>query len=100
MHLPQAAAEHGKVLRKGIDEAPLDRAPAGHDRVAHELLGVEVEVMGAVLDEGIQLAERAFIEQEIDPFAGGQTSFLVLCIDPFLPATEARPGLVLTQYLN
>jgi hypothetical protein len=63
-------------------------------------LRVEVEIVGAMLYEGIQLAEGPLIEQKIDPLAGGQTSLFVLCIDPGLPPTQARPGFVLTQYLN
>ncbi len=99
MNFAQAAAEHSKVLRKDVDKPSLDRAPACHDGVTHELLRVEVEIVGTVLYEGIQLAEGTFIEQEIDPLAGGQTSFFVLCFDTLLSPTQPRPGLVLTQYL-
>jgi hypothetical protein len=100
MDFAQTPAKHREILGKDIDEASLDGAPTGHDRVAHELLAVEVEVMGAMLDEGVQFAERAFVQQEIDPFPGSQTAFFMLGIDPLLSPTQARPGFVLTQCLN
>jgi hypothetical protein len=78
MHFPERAAKDGEILGKNIDQASVDRAPAGHDRVAHELLFVQPEIVGAVLDEGIHFAEGAFIEQQVDALAGGEAAFFVL----------------------
>jgi len=40
----------------------LDRTPACHNRVAHKLLPVKIEIVRTVLDEGIQFPEGAFIQ--------------------------------------
>jgi hypothetical protein len=42
---------------------------------------VQSEVGGAVGDEAIELDEAAFVEQEIEPLAGGELAFLVLLSD-------------------
>jgi hypothetical protein len=49
----------------------------------------QAEIVGAVDDKGIDLAEGAFVEQQVDALAGGQASFLVLGFDAFFPAPQA-----------
>ena len=39
---------------------------------------MEIEVVGAVFDERIDLSERALVNQQIDPLAGCQPALLVL----------------------
>jgi hypothetical protein len=41
--------------------------------------------------ERVQFAEGAAVEQQVEPFAGGQPALLVLSLDPFLAA--AHPAL-------
>ena len=56
--------------------------------------------MRAMLDKGIDLAEGAFVEQDIDPFPGGQTSFFVLGFDPVWSTAQAGFRLLFTQMVN
>jgi hypothetical protein len=63
-------------------------------------LTVQVEVVGTVLDECVHLAEGALIEQDVDPFAGGQASFFMLRFDAFRSAAQAGFRLLLTQVLD
>jgi hypothetical protein len=51
-------------------------------------LFVEIEIVRPVLDERVDFAEGAAVEEQVDPFAGGQPSLRVLCIDPVLTAAE------------
>ena len=90
MHLAQRSAKDREVLREHVDQAAFNRAPARHDRVAQELLLVQVEVMRAVFDECIHLAKGALVQQQVDAFARGQATLLVLGLDACLAA--AQPG--------
>ena len=88
----QRAAEHGEVLGEHEHGAAVDRAPAGDDAVAGDLLLLHAEVDGAVLDEHVELLERALVEQELDALAGGELAALVLRLDARRAA--AQPGLL------
>jgi hypothetical protein len=44
--------------------------------------------MCAVFDECIHFPEGSFIEQKINSFAGGQTAFFMLCLNPFRTPTQ------------
>jgi len=90
----QAAAEHGEVLGEDVDDLAVDRAPAGDDAVAGHLLVLHAEVGAAVLDEHVELLERALVQQQVDPLAGGQLALGVLGGDPRLAA--AGLGLIAT----
>ncbi len=92
VRLRERAAEHGEVLGEQIDRAAVDRAPAGDHAVAGDLGLFHAEVGRAVLDEHVELLERALVEQEFDALAGGQFAALVLGLDARLAAAEA--GLV------
>src|SRR6185369_7755728 len=54
------------------------------------LLLASIEVVGARLDEHVELFERAFVQQEVDPFARRQLAFGVLASDPPLAAAQPR----------
>src|SRR5262249_2335629 len=62
-------------------------AVAGHDLVGH------AEVETAVGDELVELLEGTWIEQEVDPLAGGEPAGLVLAAQPLLAAAELGPAL-------
>ena len=64
----ERAAKHGEVLGEHIDHAAADRAPTGNHAVAWDALFVHSEFVAAMLDEHVELFERALIEQERDPF--------------------------------
>src|SRR5262249_52478793 len=67
---------------------PVDQSMAGHDSVAgHDLIG-HPEVAAAVGDELVDFFEGSGIEQEIDPFAGGQLAGGVLLPAARLAAAE------------
>ena len=89
MRLAERAAEHGEVLGEQIDRAAVDRAPAGDHAVAGDLGLLHAEVGGAVLDEHVELLERALVEQQFDALARGQLAALVLGVDAGLAAAQA-----------
>ena len=97
MHLPQAAAEDGEILREDVHQAPVDGAPAGDDAVGEVLLLVQVEVGGAVDDEGVQLTEGAFIEQQVEALAGGEAAALVLGFNALQTPSQAALSFELAQ---
>ncbi len=41
-----------------------------------------------MLHEHVELLEAAFVQQHVDPFAGGEFAFGVLPVDALLSATE------------
>ena len=88
VRLRERAAEHGEVLGEQINRAAVDRAPAGDDAVAGDLGLLHAEVVGAVLDEHVELLERALVEQQFDALARGQFAALVLGLDARLAAAE------------
>ena len=55
-----------------------------------DLLLGHAEVVAAVLDEHVELLERALVEQQVDPLAGGQLALGVLGRDPPLAAAGPR----------
>src|SRR6185312_622578 len=74
----------------GEDEglAAVDRAPAGDDTVARHLGLLHAEFGRAVLDEHVELLERALVEQELDALAGGQFAAGMLRLDALLAAAK------------
>src|SRR4029077_11512933 len=101
MGLRQRAAEYGEVLGEQEDGAAVHGAPAGDDAVARDLLLlVHAEVDAAVLDEHVELLERALVHQELDALARGELAALVLRLDADFAATEpgmAAPGFELLE---
>ena len=82
--LAQRAAEDGEVLAEDADAAALDRAVAGHHRVAPRPVLVHLEVGRAVADVGVELLERARVEQLLDPLARRVLALGVLLLDRLL----------------
>ena len=74
----ERAAEHGEVLGEHVDEAAVDRAPAGDDAVAGDFGFLHAEFVAAVFDEHVELLEAAFVEQEFDALARGELALGVL----------------------
>ena len=96
----QATAEHGEILGEQEHGAAVDGAPAGHHAVAGDLLLLHAEVAGAVLDEHVELLERALVEQELDALARGQLAALVLRLDARRAAAGAGLGAALFQLVE
>ena len=96
----QRAAEHGEVLGEQIDRAAVDRAPAGDDAVAGDFGLFHAEVGRAVLDEHVELLERALVEQEFDALARGQFAALVLGLDALFAAAQAGLAAPLFEFVE
>src|SRR6185436_6515268 len=65
--------------------------------IAGNSLRGEPEIGGPVGDEPVELHEAALIEQEIEPFAGGELSLLVLLRDALRATTLFGQGLAMPQ---
>ena len=87
--LGERAAEDGEILGEDIDDAAVDRAPAGDDAVAGDLGLLHAEIGAAVLDEHVELFEGVLIQQQLDAFARRQLAFRMLGIDAGLAAAQA-----------
>mmetsp|Transcript_5902 Transcript_5902/g.14528 ORF Transcript_5902/g.14528 Transcript_5902/m.14528 type:complete len:493 (-) Transcript_5902:134-1612(-) len=92
MGLAERTAEDGEVLAEGEGQAAVDHAVAGHDAVAGDLVVGHAEVDAAVLDEHVPLLEAAFVEQQLQPLAGGQLALGMLGGDALLATAEPRQG--------
>jgi hypothetical protein len=85
------AAEDGEILAEDEDQPAVDRARAGDDAVAGDLLTVaHAEVDAVVLDVSVNLLERILVEQDVEPLARGELALGMLRVDPALSA--AHPG--------
>src|SRR5207244_12221587 len=85
------AAEHGEVLGKHKPGAAVDRAPAGDHAITGDLRLLHAELARAMLDEHVELLERALVHQELDALARGELAALMLRLDARLAATFTRP---------
>jgi len=91
LHLTERAAIHGEVLGVDVHGPPIDLAVAGHDALAHVLVGRQPHlVVGLVRDVRFQLVECARIEQQGQPLAGGKLALGVLCGDARLATALPR----------
>ena len=91
MRLAERAAEHGEILGEGEDGAAVDRAPAGDHAVARNSGLLHAELGRAVLDEHVELLERALVHEQLEALAGGELAALVLGFDARIAAAFARP---------
>jgi hypothetical protein len=82
----QGAAEDGEVLRVDRDGAAVDPPEARDNAVAERALALHSEVRRVVLDEHVQLLERALVEEEVEPLARGHLPRGVLLLDALLAA--------------
>ncbi len=73
-------AENGEVLSEDVDQAAIDASEAGDEAVARRTLGFHAEIVGAVANKFVELFEGAFIEQQIDTFAGTELALFVLAL--------------------
>ena len=86
------AAEHGEILQKTKTRRPLTVPWPVTTPSPGTLLLVHAEIGAAMLDEHVPFFERACVEQQFDPLAGGQLALGVLAFDPPLTATGPRRG--------
>src|SRR5258708_32668642 len=97
MGLAQRAAEHREILGEGEDGAAVDGAPAGDHAVARNLGLLHAELGRTVLDEHVELLERALVHQELHALARGELAALVLRLDAGGPAAGAGAGAALRE---
>src|SRR3546814_11547948 len=79
--LRKRTAEDGEILAEDEDQSAVDRARPGHHPVAGYLRLFHAEVDAIVLDVHVELLERAFVEQHLQPLARGQTALAVLRVE-------------------
>ena len=84
------AGHDGEVVGADRDEPAVDLAVAGDHAVGGRVAALEPA--HRVVDAGVQaeLDERARLDEEVDPLAGGELPRVVLLGDPLRPAAEAR----------
>ena len=100
MRLAERAAEHREVLAEHEHQPAVDRAVAGDDAVARDLVVGHAEIGAAMLDEHVPFLERALVEQQLEPLARGELALAVLRGDALLAAAEAGPGALLLELLQ
>jgi hypothetical protein len=61
----------------------MDQPVAGNETVAIDDLLIHAEIAGAVTDELVEFLKAAFVEEEVDAFAGGEFTFFVLTLAAF-----------------
>ena len=86
VRLAEAAAQHGKVLRKDIDQPAGDGTIAGYHAIAGEVAPGHAEIGGVVGDELVDLLEAALVEQQGQPLASRLFALVVLPVDGLLAA--------------
>ena len=79
--LAQRAAEDREVLGEHADLAAVDGAVAGDHAVAVRPVLLEAERRRAVPGQLVELDERALVEEQLDPLAGGLAALGVLLLD-------------------
>src|SRR5262249_49921296 len=80
--------------------AAVDRAPAGDDAIAGDSAVLHAELGRAVLDEHVELLERAPVHEQLETFARGQLAALVLRLDARLTAAGACAHAALFELLE
>ncbi len=90
MGLAEGTAEDSEILAEDEDKAAIDRAMAGDDTVAGDLLVAHAEVTAPVLDEHVPFLEGTGIGQKIDALARSKPALGMLGIGPALAATGPR----------
>ena len=66
--------------------------------IAVDDLLIHAKIAGAVADEFIELFESAFVEKEVDTFAGGEFSFLVLASFTFFSTSRFGVGVAAVEF--
>ena len=89
--LAQRAAEDGEVLGEHAHLAAVDGAVAGDHAVAVGPLLLQPERGRPVPRQLVELDERALVEEQLDPLAGGLAALGVLLLDRLRRARRAPP---------
>ena len=98
--LAEGPPEDGEVLGENEDLPPVDRAPAGDDAVGQGPGALDVEAVGPVTGQHVELDEAARVEQHLEPFPGGELAPSVLTLDGRRAAGVEGRLLELAQLLH
>ena len=90
MTSPSEPPKTVKSWREDAHAAAVDRAVAGHDRVAPGARLVHLELVRAVAHVGVELLEGARVEQLLDPLAGRVLALRVLLLHRLLGGVVDR----------
>src|SRR5438876_9898181 len=99
-HLAEATAEDGEVLREHEHGPAVDRPVARDDPVPGDALLVHPELRRPMLDEGVHLDERSWVQEELDPLPGRPLALRALGVRALLPAAQFREGLPPAQLFH
>jgi len=72
-------------MSKEVCGATVYLAVARYHPITEDFLFVHVEVSATVNGEFVELDERPFVKENVDPLAGRQLADFVLAIDTILP---------------
>ena len=100
VRLGKAPSEHREVLGEDVDQPAVDLPVAGDDTVAGDFLVRHAEVEAAMLDELVELLERALVEEQAHPFARGELPLAVLPLDAVGAASRVGPAHLLAKELE
>ncbi len=98
--LGQRPAKHREVLAEDEHGPAVHGSVTGDHTVTRDALSVHPEVGAPMLDEHVPFLERARIKQQIDPFAGRQLAFAVLCVNPRLASPHLGRRTLLFKLLD
>ncbi len=90
VRLAERAAEHGEILAEHKDQLAVDRAVAGDDAVARDLLLAHAEILAAVLDEHVPFLEGVGVEQDFERSRAVSLPLACCASIRRLPAAGAR----------
>ena len=68
-------------MGEDVDESAVDASVAGNETVAGDDVRLHVEVVTGMRYEAVEFLEAAFVEQQVDAFAGGEFAGFVLALD-------------------
>jgi hypothetical protein len=78
----------------------VNESVAGDEAVAVDNLLVHAKVAGTVADEFVELLEGAFVEEQVDAFAGGELSFFVLACAAFFASSILSVGVAAAEFVE
>src|SRR5262249_15500011 len=97
--LRERSAEDREILREPVGDTPVHAAVARHHAVAGNDLFPHPEIAAAVGDELVDFLERAGIEEQVHPLAGGQLTARALLAKTLFSAAELGPAIEVGQYV-
>ena len=100
MGLAERATKDREILGIDVDQPAIDPTVPGDDAVSQVSLVGQPEIGGPVGDEPVEFNETVFVQQQIEPFPGGELPLLVLLGDPGRPAALLGLGLAAVKIVE